>query len=75
MNGPDKHHVEVMELDDGGHSMCYGCKASGPGVKWRPEGEQPNVEGFTAVADTPQYAAYLERVRSIVLGDNHEKDA
>lgn len=41
MNGPDKHHMEALELDDGGHVMCYGCKATGAGLKYRPPGECP----------------------------------
>jgi len=41
MNGPDKHHMQVLETDDGGHVMCVGCKASGNGFNYRPPGECP----------------------------------
>ena len=41
MNGPDKHHMAVMEADDGGHVMCFGCKATGEGFNYRPPGECP----------------------------------
>lgn len=41
MNGPDKHHMIVLEADDGGHVMCSGCRAQGEGFKYRPPGECP----------------------------------
>jgi hypothetical protein len=40
MNGPDKHHMEVVEMDDGGWHICFGCKASGA-LGTRPPGECP----------------------------------
>lgn len=39
MNGPDKHHMEVVALDDGGWSVCVGCKEAGEGFHYRPDGE------------------------------------
>ena len=41
MNGPDKHHMTVIEMDDGGWHVCNGCKASGA-LSERPTGICPS---------------------------------
>ncbi|WP_153785340.1 hypothetical protein [Pseudomonas sp. EMN2] len=41
MNGSDKHHMQVVDTNDGGWHTCLGCKA-GSALDQRPEGECPS---------------------------------
>lgn len=70
MNGSDKHHMEVMESDDGGHVMCLGCKAQGNGFKYRPPGECP-----TPWLDRKQLLEQLAKAkqRNVALADTLRK--
>lgn len=66
MNGPDKHHMQVIETDDGGHVMCSGCRASGNGFNWRPEVECP-----TPFLDRSQCIQLLRDIETQLDSDDY----